>query len=176
MFRSILSENSGKAYLVSQTKRRITNAVSMYMLTIMDSSNVSDADDATDDNDPKGKQKGVGMPDLFDSAQLTYLGGQLSVGALLGYSAGYAINVTAHVAAYFVGIVFISIQYLSWRGMVKVQWQEILDQAEKALDRDGDGKFDISDAKIWWNDLLTILTWNMPGGSGFLFGLYYALS
>ena len=85
---------------------------------MMDSGNVSDVDDAADDKDPKGKQK----------------------------------------------------------GMVKVQWQEILDQAEKALDRDGDGKFDISDAKIWWNDLLTILTWNMPGGSGFLFGLYYALS
>ena len=133
MFRSILSANSGKAYLVSQTKRRITNAVSMYMLTIMDSSNVSDADDATDDKDPKDKQKGVGMPDLFDSAQLTYFGGQLSVGALLGYSAGYAINVTAHVAAYFVGVVFISIQYLSWRGMVKVQWQEILDQADRSF-------------------------------------------
>ena len=52
----------------------------MYMLTMMDSGNVSDTDDATDDKDPKGKQKGVGMPDLFGSKQLTYLGGQLSVG------------------------------------------------------------------------------------------------
>ena len=67
----------------------------------MDSGNISDADDATDDKDPKGKQKGMGMPDLFDSAQLTYLGGQLSVGALLGYSAGYAINVTAHMLQLF---------------------------------------------------------------------------
>ena len=115
MFRSILSENSGKAYLVSQTKKRINSALSMYMLTMMDSGNVSDVDDAADDKDPKGKQKGMEMPDLFDSAQLTYLGGQLSVGALLGYSAGYAINVTAHIAAYFVGVVFISIQYLSWQ-------------------------------------------------------------
>lgn len=128
------------------------------------------------DDDSKPRAGGMPLPDLFDTMQLSYLGGQLSVGALLGYSAGYAINVTAHVVAYFTGVVFISLQYLAYKGMVKIQWGEILDQAEKALDRDGDGKFDIKDAKIWWNDFLSILTWNMPGGSGFLFGLYFALS
>ena len=182
MFRSILAAsttNNNNDYLVKRTKVGIKNAISLYMLTLMQSpsSNNDDEDSgATGDDDDKPSKKNVSMPDPFDTMHLTYLGGQLSVGALLGYSAGYAINVTAHVAAYFVGIVFISIQYLAWKGMVKIQWSEILDQAEKALDRDGDGKFDIEDAKIWWNDLLTILTWNMPGGSGFLFGLYYALS
>ena len=180
MFRSILAAsttNSNNDYLVKRTKVGIKNAISMYMLTLMQSpSSNNDDEDSGATGDDKPNKKNVSMPDPFDTMHLTYLGGQLSVGALLGYSAGYAINVTAHVAAYFVGIVFISIQYLAWKGMVKIQWSEILDQAEKALDRDGDGKFDIKDAKIWWNDLLTILTWNMPGGSGFLFGLYYALS
>ena len=52
-------------------------------------------------------------------------------------------------AAYFIGVVFISIQYLAYKGVIKINWNKALGSIGAALDRDGDGKFDYKDVKIW---------------------------
>ena len=111
----------------------------------------------------------------FATTALAGIGGHVSVGALLGYSAGYAVKQTLHIAAYFVGVTFIGVQYLSYKGFLTINWNKGLTEVEQALDRDGDGKFGMSDLKIWWDDFVRVLTWNMPGGTGFMAGFYYAL-
>ena len=144
------------------------------LLGLMASPVVDDGESAVpSDSDPDKKKKISSTLKEFDPM---YLGGQVSVGALLGYCAGVCVKGTAHIAAYGVGGVFIIVQYLAYKGVITINWNKALSEVGRALDRDGDGKFDMNDLKIWWKDLLTILTWNLPGGSGFLGGFYYALT
>ena len=144
------------------------------LLGMMTTSASDDEDpDVPNDSDPNKKKKISSTLKEFDPK---LLGGQVSVGALLGYCAGVCIKETAHIAAYGIGGVFIIVQYLAYKGLITINWNKALSEVGKALDRDGDGKFDMGDLKIWWNDLVSVLTWNLPGGTGFLGGFYYALS
>ena len=115
------------------------------MLTLMQSPFNNDDEDSGATGD-KPNKKNVSMPDPFDTMHLTYLGGQLSVGAYwdtLQAMQLMSLRMLLHICWY---SLFNTIFSLERNG--KIQWSEILDQAEKALDRDGDGKFDIKDAKI----------------------------
>jgi uncharacterized membrane protein (Fun14 family) len=132
-------------------------------------SEAASAPEQSRDEDDKATTGGLA------TTALAAMGGHISVGALLGYSAGYAVKQTLNVVAYLVGVTFVAIQYLSFKGYLTVNWNKGLSEVERALDRDGDGKFGMSDLKIWWQDFVRILTWNMPGGTGFMAGVYYAL-
>eukprot|EP00949_MAST-11_sp_MAST-11-sp1_P005335 g5335.t1 len=103
------------------------------------------------------------------------LAGQLTVGSGLGYSAGYALKTIGKKVAFYVGVTFVGIQVLAYNEIVKTDWGKAFRIIEASLDANNDGKFDLRDAKIWWNRLMSMMTFGVPGSGSFLCGFYLGL-
>ena len=68
------------------------------------------------------------------------LAGQLGVGGMLGYSAGYAAKEIGRRVMYYAGVGVLALQVLQYNGIVKVHWGTLFNVIEGGLDTDGDGK------------------------------------
>ena len=125
----------------------------------------------------------TGIDDAEDSGPDTkypipfpmFLLGQVTIGSGLGYSAGYALKTIGKTVAFYVGVTFVSIQYLAYKNIVKTDWNAALRMIEMSLDVDRDGKFGANDARHWWNKLVSLLTYGVPGTGGFMLGFYAGL-
>ncbi|WP_407568792.1 FUN14 domain-containing protein [Deinococcus altitudinis] len=102
-----------------------------------------------------------GLPDLF----LSYLPG-LSVGAILGFCAGYAIKKIGRMTALIVGLLFLALQIMAWQGLLTVHWPRIQALAEPWLHQGGE------QLSSWG---LRILQTNLPFGGGFVAALLVGL-
>ena len=104
---------------------------------------------------------GHGLPDLL----LSILPG-LSVGAILGFCAGYAIRKIGRMTALIVGLLFLALQIMAWQGLLTVHWPRIQALAEPWLHQGGE---QLSN----WG--LRILQTNLPFGGGFVAALLLGL-
>ncbi|MGY2895305.1 FUN14 domain-containing protein [Deinococcus sp. UYEF24] len=102
-----------------------------------------------------------GLTDLF----LSYLPG-LSLGAILGFCAGYAIKKIGKMTALIVGLLFLALQIMAWQGLLTVHWPRIQALAEPWLHQGGE---QLSN----WG--LRILQTNLPFGGGFVAALLIGL-
>lgn len=102
-----------------------------------------------------------GLPDLL----LPYLP-QLSVGAILGFCAGYAIKKIGKMTALIVGLLFLAVQIMAWQGLLTVHWPRIQALAEPWLHQGGEQLGQ-------WG--LRILQTNLPFGGGFVAALLLGL-
>eukprot|EP00401_Gymnodinium_catenatum_P044918 CAMPEP_0117511342 /NCGR_PEP_ID=MMETSP0784-20121206/28459_1 /TAXON_ID=39447 /ORGANISM="" /LENGTH=217 /DNA_ID=CAMNT_0005307013 /DNA_START=21 /DNA_END=674 /DNA_ORIENTATION=- len=98
------------------------------------------------------------------SEEIMPMATQLSLGATLGYAAGYTLKVAGRMAAVAVGTGFIMLQGLSYMDYVHVDWRKI--------QRDYEGKVDQGDLV---RKSLEVLAFNLPAGTGFTGGLLYGL-
>lgn len=94
----------------------------------------------------------------------------VSFGGGLGFCAGMAAKKVGKAAATTVGIGFIGLQFLAYKGFITINWQQIQEKTEKALDQDGNGKFDGDDLQIIAKKLWHRLSYQMAGGAGFAAG------
>lgn len=95
---------------------------------------------------------------------------QLSYGFISGYCSGYALKKVGRTAAVVFGLGFMSLQTLSYYGYVKVDHGQIRKDVESLLDLNQDGTVDRSDGELAYDKLMSVLQFNLPGGSGFAAG------
>ncbi|WP_161881338.1 FUN14 domain-containing protein [Deinococcus alpinitundrae] len=90
----------------------------------------------------------------------------LSLGALLGFAAGYAVRVVGKIALLIVGLLFVAIQLLSYFGLVSVNWLRLETLSGPWLQDSG---------KTVWTWLSGVLTHDLPFGGAFVVGLLLGL-
>lgn len=101
--------------------------------------------------------------------------GQIGYGFMMGYSSGYCLKKVSKVVAFAVGGIFIALQSLSYNGYMNVNYGKIQKDVEKIMDLNHDGKVDEKDAKVAYDKLHNVLSYNMPTGGGFSAGLLMGL-
>ncbi|MBB6098957.1 putative membrane protein (Fun14 family) [Deinobacterium chartae] len=102
------------------------------------------------------------MQDTADTAfnLLTPYLGQLSLGAVLGFAAGYAVKKIGKIALLVVGVLFIAVQLLAASGFIEVDWLRIQQAAGPLLERER--------IQSGWSSFLGVLTNNLPFSGAFL--------
>ena len=103
-------------------------------------------------------------PSLLDSL-LPLLPG-LSLGAILGFCAGYAIKRLGRMTALIVGLLFLALQVMAWQGLLTIHWPKIQALAEPWLHQGGE------ELSRWG---LRILQTNLPFGGAFVAALLVGL-
>ena len=97
---------------------------------------------------------------------------KIGFGFALGAAAGSTCKKWTKDVAYGVGVGFMFLQALSHYGFIQINWRAIKEKTEKALDADGDGKFDAKDVKVYFTRFLGFLRNGVPDAVGFTAGFY----
>lgn len=90
----------------------------------------------------------------------------LSLGAILGFCAGYAIKKIGRMTALIVGLLFLALQIMAWQGLLTVHWPRIQALAEPWLHQGGE-------QLSQWG--LRIIQTNLPFGGAFVAALLVGL-
>jgi uncharacterized membrane protein (Fun14 family) len=93
--------------------------------------------------------------------------GQISFGALAGFATGYALKKIGRTAIVIFGLLFITIQFLAYLGVVRVDWLRIQQYADPLLSK--------SSLQGFFNGLIGILTNNVPFAGAFIPGFLLGL-
>lgn len=93
----------------------------------------------------------------------------------MGICTGIAMKRIGNGAAAAIGVGFICLQGLSYAGYIKIDFGKVQKDVTKLVDANGDGKVDSSDLKLYWNKLQDVLSYNLPGASGFSAGVVMGL-
>jgi len=101
--------------------------------------------------------------------------GQITMGAALGFCAGYALKQVGKAAAFGIGVFFVSLQGLAFCGYIEIKWSKAFADGLKAIDTDGDGKITSKDLRVYAKKALHILMYQLPSGGGFISGLLYGM-
>ncbi|GGJ74832.1 hypothetical protein GCM10008939_18950 [Deinococcus aquiradiocola] len=83
----------------------------------------------------------------------------LSVGAILGFCAGFAVKRIGRMTVLLVGLLFLALQILAWQGLLTVNWGRVQALAEPWVQRGG------REFGAW---VLGIVQTNLPFGGGFV--------
>jgi len=100
---------------------------------------------------------------------------QLSIGSVMGYATGKALQTAGNMLAIFVGTSFMILQGLAYKGWVSINWSSAISDSKLMLDMDGDGDFDSDDLKLIAQKFIEVCTTNLPSGGGFTAGLLLGL-
>ena len=106
----------------------------------------------------------------FDQALETGVPTQLTYGFIAGFCSGIALKKVGQLAATVLGVGFVSLQTLSYFGYIEIKHDLFKQNVENSLDLNKDGKVDKSDFQQYFDKLMGLLTYNMPGGAGFVAG------
>eukprot|EP00565_Helicotheca_tamesis_P002787 CAMPEP_0185731346 /NCGR_PEP_ID=MMETSP1171-20130828/12651_1 /TAXON_ID=374046 /ORGANISM="Helicotheca tamensis, Strain CCMP826" /LENGTH=228 /DNA_ID=CAMNT_0028400597 /DNA_START=76 /DNA_END=762 /DNA_ORIENTATION=+ len=123
-------------------------------------------------SDPDGKANeiataiGSKIQDAVDTGMPT----QLSYGFVCGFCSGYAMRKVGQIGAVIFGMGFCTLQTLSYYGYVQVDHDRIKKDFEGLLDLNDDGKIDKEDVNILSDKVMEVISYNVPGGSGFAAG------
>jgi uncharacterized membrane protein (Fun14 family) len=99
----------------------------------------------------------------------------LSLGSIMGYSAGYASKKVGQYIAFAIGLGFMGLQAAAYKGYITVDWCRVTKDANKLADLDGDGEFSQKDIMIYLKKLRGVLTHSLPSSSGFTVGFLFGL-
>ena len=100
----------------------------------------------------------------------------LSFGAIMGYSSGYALKKVGKALAFIIGIGFISLQTAISYGYIEgINWTKVRDDAAKQMDTNKDGTVDTKDVKEYWKILKKVLTYKLPAAGGFSLGFVWGV-
>ena len=108
----------------------------------------------------------------FDQALETGVPTQLTYGFIAGFCSGLALKKAGQIAATVLGVGFVSLQTLSYFGYIEIKHDRFKQNVENSLDLNKDGKVDKSDFQQYFDKLMGVLTYNMPGGAGFTAGFF----
>ena len=65
------------------------------------------------------------------------------------------------------GGLFVGSQFLSQKGYISIEWNNLEKDAIRALDQNGDGKIDDKDLKIIYDRYVKTLQYRLPSSGGF---------
>mmetsp|Transcript_2303 Transcript_2303/g.2788 ORF Transcript_2303/g.2788 Transcript_2303/m.2788 type:complete len:124 (+) Transcript_2303:66-437(+) len=114
----------------------------------------------------------VEQKDAIESALVKYkpLLAKISLGGVVGYSAGYATKKIGRVVLFVAGVGFMVSQSLVYAGYLEIDWMKVTDDAIKSVDTDGDGKLTTDDVKTYWKRFRELMTRKLPNAGGFSLG------
>lgn len=95
---------------------------------------------------------------------------KLGLSGVMGICSAMALKKVSKQAAVAVGMVFIGLQGLSYAGYININYKKVSDDAQRAMDVTGDGKFDSKDIKAIWERLYDILAYQLPNAGAFSAG------
>ncbi|TYZ69327.1 hypothetical protein PybrP1_006449 [[Pythium] brassicae (nom. inval.)] len=111
------------------------------------------------------------LTDFFESGK----GGQLSWGFAMGACSGFALKKVSKVGALALGALFILMQCASYSGYIDVDYQKLERDVLNFLDINKDGQFDAKDVDTVYKQVMKVLEFSLPAGSGFAVGFLDAL-
>lgn len=94
---------------------------------------------------------------------------------VLGACSAAALKSVGRIMAAFLGLGFISLQVLTYTGIVTVNWTKVHETAKRVLDTNGDGRLDVDEYKRSLKRGLIMLSQGIPSTSGFLAGFLLGL-
>lgn len=97
---------------------------------------------------------------------MPYLG-QLTFGALAGFSVGYALKKVGKLLALLLGVLFVFLQILAHYGFVSIDWLRVQESVDPLL-----GAESLREA---WRSLVGLLTANVPFAAAFIPGMMLGL-
>jgi uncharacterized membrane protein (Fun14 family) len=106
---------------------------------------------------------------------LTPILAKLGFGGIMGYCSGLALKKIGKAVAFMIGVGFIFLQTLAYKGYITIDWDQIKLSLHKTVDATGDGKVDAEDLKAYWQKVKKILTQNVPNAGGFSIGFLYGV-
>ncbi len=89
------------------------------------------------------------------------IAGGLGLGAVLGWSAAYALKAVGKLLACLLGVVFILIQVLAYYGIAEIHWDKLAEVAPP-------GQVASAFFRVLWK----IMTYNLPFTAGFAAGFW----
>lgn len=93
--------------------------------------------------------------------------GQLTFGGIAGFATGYALKKIGKIVAIAFGLIFIVVQVLAQMGYVSVDWTRVQRDVEPLLKE--------QQVRSAWDQLVAVLTRNLPFGGAFVAGLVIGL-
>ncbi|MBQ3643153.1 MAG: FUN14 domain-containing protein [Candidatus Riflebacteria bacterium] len=103
---------------------------------------------------------GSAVLDQLLGGQGTYWLATLGGGGIAGWCVGYTLKKVAKVVAIFLGITFITLQYLAYKHVITVDWTKVQNAVDKQhLEQSAQG-------------LMSFLTYNLPFAGSFLVGFW----
>lgn len=97
-------------------------------------------------------------------------GGQISWGFMMGACSGFALKKVSKLGAIALGSVFIMFQCASYAGYINVNHKKIEQDVLDVLDINHDGQFNSKDVDEVYKQVMKVLEYSMPAGSGFAVG------
>ena len=94
----------------------------------------------------------------------------LTYGFAAGFCAGYAFKQVAKVVAVGVGLVFVGLQTLQYKGFITIDHTQMEGSVHRLLDLNKDGKIDEKDMAIAKQWAFDALEQGVPAGGGFAAG------
>lgn len=90
----------------------------------------------------------------------TFLLGTLGGGGIAGWCVGFTLKKVAKVVAIFLGVTFVTLQYLAYKNLITIDWGKFQSAVDKQyLEQAGEG-------------LMGFLTYNLPFAGSFLVGFW----
>lgn len=103
---------------------------------------------------------GSAILDQLLGDQATYWLATLGGGGIAGWCVGYTLKKVAKVVAIFLGITFITLQYLAYKHVITVDWSKVQSAVDKKhLEQSAEG-------------VMSILTYNLPFAGSFIVGFF----
>ncbi len=101
---------------------------------------------------------GTAILDQLLGGQGTYWLATLGGGGIAGLCVGYTLKKVAKIVAIFLGITFITLQYLAYKHVITVDWNKVQSAVDKQhLEQSAEG-------------LMSFLTYNLPFAGSFILG------
>ncbi len=103
---------------------------------------------------------GTALLDQFLGSDGKFLLATLGGGGIAGWAVGYTLKKVAKVVAIFLGVTFITLQYLAYKHVITVDWSKVQNAVDKQhLEKSAEG-------------LMSILTYNLPFAGSFIVGFW----
>ncbi len=122
-------------------------------------------------NDGSGDEDDIGIL----ARALGPVGGDITMGAIVGFASGFSLKKIGKAAAFFIGLSFLASQTLSHMGYLQIDWRLIERQLLSLLDLDGDAQLTRRDLEIWWGKFKAAMTHQLPSTTGFVTGFALGL-
>ncbi|KAK3236183.1 hypothetical protein CYMTET_44843 [Cymbomonas tetramitiformis] len=100
---------------------------------------------------------------------------QLGMSGIMGFISAYALKTVGKALAVVVGLAFMGLQYLSFKGLITIHWGNMEEKTKAMLDFDNSGKVDSADLKIMYKEGLNVLSKGLPDVAGFYLGFMLGL-
>lgn len=111
---------------------------------------------------PSKEQQYLGVESMSASGNLfTPIVGAVGIGGIGGFLVGYTLKKLAKIVVFFLGLGFILLQYMAYRGIITINYAALLDWASNITAPAGA-----------LSGFLTQLLVHLPFGASFLLGFY----